>query len=80
MNTDYEIVAAPDALLGLAIQLAQLHSLRGYDAVQLAAGVETNRLLVTANLSPHIFISADKELDAAARSEGLSVDDPNAHL
>ena len=80
MNTDYEIVAVSDALLGLAIQLAQLHSLRGYDAVQLAAGVETNRLLVTANLSPLIFISADKELDAAARSEGLSVDDPNAHL
>ena len=80
MNTDYEIGAVSDALLGLAIQLAQLHSLRGYDAVQLAAGVETNRLLVTANLSPLIFISADKELDAAARSEGLSVDDPNAHL
>ena len=80
LKTDYEVIAVSDALLRLAIQLAQLHSLRGYDAVQLAAGVETNRLLVAANLPPLIFVSADKELNAAARSEALLVDDPNAHV
>jgi len=80
LNADYEVVAVSDALLNQAIHLARLHSLRGYDAVQLAAGVETNRLLVIANLPPLIFISADKELNAAALGEGLSVDDPNAHL
>ena len=79
LSADYEVVAVSDALLRQAIHLAQIHSLRGYDAVQLAAGVETNRLLVSANLPPLIFVSADKELNAAALSEGLSVDDPNAH-
>jgi len=37
LNADYEVVAVSDALLNQAIHLARLHSLRGYDAVQLAA-------------------------------------------
>jgi predicted nucleic acid-binding protein len=80
LRADFRVVPVTDALLHEAIRLAQRYSLRGYDAVQLAAANEVNRLRVTAGARPIIFVSADQELNAAARSEGLSVDDPNAHL
>lgn len=77
--TDIRSVLITDALLSRAVQLAQIYKLRGYDAVQLAAGVEVNQLCLAAGLTPLIFVSADKELNAAALAEGLAVDDPNAH-
>ncbi|MBA3946870.1 MAG: type II toxin-antitoxin system VapC family toxin [Herpetosiphonaceae bacterium] len=61
------------ALLDRAMQLTQQHRLRGYDAVQLAA------LTASAVLPPLTFLSADNDLIAAARSEGLSADNPNLH-
>ena len=79
LNTDYQIVEVDDALINSAMRLAEKHGLRGYDAVQLAAGVETNRLYVTAGLPPILFVSADTELNAAARAEGLLVENPNDH-
>ncbi len=78
-STDYENVAVTQALLSEAIRLAQKYSLRGYDAVQLAAANEVSRLALAAGAAPLLFIAADKELNAAAQSEGLTVDDPNAH-
>lgn len=80
LNTDYQVVAVSNALLRQAIRLAQLYSLRGYDAVQLAAANEVSRMRVTAGAKPLIFVSADKELNAAALGAGLSVDSPNLHL
>ena len=77
--TDYRIVPVTDPVLNRAVQLAQSHKLRGYDAVQLAAGMEVNQFCLTLGLPPVIFVSADKELNAAASAEGLAVDDPNAH-
>ncbi len=77
---DYEIVAVTEVLLSEAVRLAQKYSLRGYDAVQLAAANEINRLSLAAGAGPLLFVAADKELNAAALSEGLTVDDPNAHL
>ena len=79
LNTDFEAVNVTEDLLREAISLAQIHALRGYDAVQLAAGKEVNRLRVALGLTPVIFVSADKELNAAALAEGLAVDDPNLH-
>lgn len=79
LRAEFRVVPVTDALLREAIRLAQRYSLRGYDAVQLAAANEVSRLRVTAGAAPIIFVSADHELNAAARSEGLAVDDPNAH-
>jgi len=79
LNTDYQIVEITDTLISSAMRLAEKHGLRGYDAVQLAAGVETNRLYVTAGLPPILFVSADTELNAAARAEGLTIENPNDH-
>ena len=76
---DYQVVEVSEALIHLAIGLAQRYKLRGYDAVQLAAGCQINALCLSLGLDPIIFLSADHELNAAARSEGLVVDDPNNH-
>lgn len=53
--------------------------LRAYDAVQLAAALTANDALVTADLSPLIFVAADNDLLAAARAEGLAADNPNLY-
>jgi hypothetical protein len=57
--------------------LAETLGLRGYDAVQLAAGREINALCIASSLPPVIFVSADDELNAAAASEGLLIENPN---
>lgn len=76
---DYQVVEVTEPLINQAIVLVQRYKLRGYDAIQLAAGLQVNQICTAAGLNPIIFLSADKELSAAARSEGLIVDDLNAH-
>ena len=78
-HNQYQRVAVSDPLLNLAMILAETHGLRGYDAVQLAAGVELNRLGKTAGLPPLTLVSADRQLNNAAATEGLLVEDPTAH-
>jgi predicted nucleic acid-binding protein len=75
----YLIVELTPTLSADAMRLARKHGLRAYDAVQLAAALEVNRLYQTAGLGRTILISADQDLNTAATSEGLSVDDPNMH-
>jgi predicted nucleic acid-binding protein len=77
--SDLGVVEITDVLLRQAVQLAQSYGLRGYDAVQLAACRQLNRLRVEAGLRPIVFVSADRELNAAALAEGLAVEDPNLH-
>ncbi len=79
LRADYRNVPVTDGLLDQAIHLAQKHSLRGYDAVQLAAATEINNLRIRAGAATLIFVCSDKELNAAAQSEGLTIDDPNMH-
>ncbi len=79
LDIDFEVVNVTEDLLREAVSLAQIHALRGYDAVQLAAGIEINRLRTALGLTPLIFVSADRELNAAALAEGLATEDPNAH-
>lgn len=66
-------------LIEEAMQIADKHELRGYDAVQLASALEANRVRQNGGLSTIIFISADKNLNSAANAEGLQVDNPNNH-
>ena len=65
-------------LIASAMDLAEKHALRGYDAVQLAAVVQVGALCRSAGV-PCTFISADAEQNVAAVREGLTVDDPNQH-
>ena len=77
--SDYQVVEVQESLLQEALSLAETYGLRGYDAVQLAAGCQVNHLCVGSGLPPIIFISADSELNAAAVQEGLLVDNPHLH-
>jgi hypothetical protein len=45
--------------------------------VQLASAKWLNRQLLGVGLPPLIFVSADKELLAAAQAEGLVTENPN---
>ena len=66
-----------DAIINEAIQLAEDHALRGYDAVQLATALVANRKRLNEGLTALIFVSADNELNKAAHSEGLAFENPN---
>jgi uncharacterized protein len=66
-------------LIEQAADLAETHALRGYDAMQLAAALAINNERIASGLSAITLISADGALNAAAVTEGLAVDDPNAH-
>lgn len=82
-ETDYssEFVSVEIAatLILEAAKLAEKHALRGYDAVQLAAALQTQTKRAARNLPPLTLLSADTDLNAAAIAEGLTVDDPNNH-
>jgi predicted nucleic acid-binding protein len=66
-------------LVEQAAAFADQYGLRGYDAVQLATAVGAQAIRASLGLPPLIFISADDRLNAAAQSEGMSVDNPNYH-
>ena len=59
-----------------AAKLANTHELRAYDAVQLAAAILLDRLAG----GGIVFVSADRELNDAAKAEGLIVEDPTSDL
>lgn len=77
--TGYQIVELTDGLIARAMAIAETYALRGYDAVQLAAALEINALCVGIGLPPIVFVSADNDLNTVAVSEGLVVENPNAH-
>ncbi len=79
MNGLFLVVEVTATLLTAAADIAEKHALRGYDAVQLTAALETDAERRRLNLPPLTLIAADKELLAAAITEGLTVDDPNNH-
>lgn len=71
-TTDFRSVSVNLQSIANAVNLADKHSLRGYDAVQLAAALEVCARLaaigVNFNLTPFTFVSADNELNSAAVS------------
>lgn len=77
LSNNYFTVEITPILLSIAINLATKHALRGYDAVQLAAALEANDESIANGLQPLTLVSADTELNTAAQSEGLSIENPN---
>jgi uncharacterized protein len=75
----YRLIDLTPPLVAQAMTLAETHSVRGYDAVQLATAVEIHRRGLTLGLPALTLVSADEELNRAARAEGLIVEDPNTH-
>ena len=77
--SDYSVVEITAGLIAHAAAIAQRHALRAYDAVRLAAALQTNAAYATTGLPSLTLISADLDLNAAAGTEGLRVDNPNTH-
>ena len=78
----FEIVQVTDLVIKEAANLAKSRGLRAYDAVQLAAALDTKGLVTQATEDQSmelILVSADLDLNAAAAAEGLKVKDPNNH-
>lgn len=75
----YQTVTLTPALITRAMALAATHALRGYDAVQCAVAVTLHALRQAVALPPLLLVSADTALNAAARAEGVQVEDPNTY-
>jgi hypothetical protein len=75
----YDVHPITAQLIEEAMNLAELHRLRGYDAVQLAAVTGFEAQMTARGIGPLTLISADDELNQAAQAEGLLVEDPNQH-
>jgi predicted nucleic acid-binding protein len=73
------ITEVTPVMLTDAMNLAEKHGLRGYDAVQLGAALEVNSRRVSLGTQPLTLITGDDELLQAAAAEGLPTDNPNAH-
>lgn len=76
---EYLIAEVDAELISNAMDLAERHALRGYDAVQLAAVLKVHEQRVSAGLPAPTLVSADLTLNSAAIGEGIVVDDPNGH-
>jgi predicted nucleic acid-binding protein len=75
----FTLIPVNRRLFDLAVDLVQRQPLRAYDAVQLAAAILADAELLSRGLGAVTFVSADHALLAAAASERLATQDPNAH-
>jgi predicted nucleic acid-binding protein len=79
LRPQYNLVSFTQQVIGQAQDLLEKHPLRAYDAVQLASAMTTNTLLVTNDVAPLVFVSADRRLAQAAVAEGLLTEDLGLH-
>jgi len=79
IESEYQVIEITDNIINSGMRLAEKYCLRGYDAVQLAAAESINTLCIANSLPQLTFVSADKELNIAAVSAGLFVENPNNH-
>jgi predicted nucleic acid-binding protein len=79
LATTYQVIEVTPVLANRAMLIAEQHGLRGYDAIQLATGLEVHVRYLAAGLPAITFILADTELNRAAMAEELGIEDPNTH-
>jgi uncharacterized protein len=77
LHAEYQIVEITKDIIDAGMDLAETYGLRGYDAIQLAAGCAVHKLCIVNTLPALIFVSADRELNIAASNEGLVIENPN---
>lgn len=72
----YRVVEFSIATAERAVEVAERHRLRAYDCLQLATVLLLQEQRGALELAPLNLVYSDGELNAAARSEGLNVEDP----
>jgi predicted nucleic acid-binding protein len=75
----YQILEINATTSDRAMELAERHGLRGYDAVHLAAALLLHESRRVNRLPDMVFLAADEDLLQAAASEGLCTDNPNRY-
>ena len=70
-HVEYRPLEVTEAVLDRAVDIAERHGLRGYDAVHVAGALVRTESIPARGRSPLIFASADDEQLAAAAAEGL---------
>jgi predicted nucleic acid-binding protein len=75
-SSQYRVVLTVPAIVQQAMDLAQRHGLRGYDAIQLASALAVQRELAAYGADPLVFVCSDHELNSVAQAEGLRVENP----
>lgn len=78
-QTKYRVVIVTLETVERAMSLAEKRALRGYDAIQLATALIVEEEMTADGFGPLTLISADGDLNQAAETEGLLVDDPNQY-
>jgi predicted nucleic acid-binding protein len=78
-SAQYQVLGVNQEVITLGVNLTGRQKLRGYDAVQLAVALTVHRALISRQLSPLTFITADRDLLTAAGNEGLRTEDPNRY-
>lgn len=78
-QTKFDVIPLTAQLIEEAMNLAELHRLRAYDATHLASMADLEAQMTAAGFGPLTLISADGELNQAAQAEGLLTDDPNLY-
>ena len=75
VDTQYVAVSIREDTLAEARRLLDVYPLRTLDAIHLASALQAALILG----QPLVFVSADQNLNNAAVSEGLPVEDPNRY-
>lgn len=75
----YHLISAERPTIERGLDLTQQHTLRGYDALQLACALAANDVLAVAALPALTFVSADDGFLGAAITEQLNTENPNRH-
>lgn len=72
----YQVVEVSPIVTEKALEVAQNHLLRAYDCLQLATVLLLQEQRNQARIEPLTLLSSDVDLNAAAKAEGLAVEDP----
>ncbi|MCI0661790.1 MAG: type II toxin-antitoxin system VapC family toxin [Acidobacteria bacterium] len=78
ISSEYAVIELTGDIIEDAASLTETHELRAYDAVQLATALQVRNHLASGT-ADFTLVSADKALNEAAISEGLSVEYPTDH-
>ena len=76
---DYQVMPPSLAVVDQACALLERYPLRAYDATHLVTATSAQEFLTGKEYSPVTFLSADDDLNDAAKAEDLTVDNPNRH-
>ncbi|MCI0490278.1 MAG: type II toxin-antitoxin system VapC family toxin [Blastocatellia bacterium] len=78
-SAEYALMEFTEAVAERSRLLLERHTLRAYDAIQLASASLADGALQASGLPSLTFLAADDRLLNAATAEGILVDNPNIH-